>query len=212
MLEEADRKELESRLKQVFSDYRELAGGKNYRYHHLVSARKYALELIEHVDKNVDEEAVEIAALFHDIGRSEDIEDGYLDPIEAHEGHAETGESIVEDHIGDLLDSETLEKVEQAIGNHHSEPESVEDKIVHDSDLLFKFGVHSLWRKIHYSSQNGETLPEALEYLNQTEFGRMESWLDELHLERSREVAEKRLEDLKDAVEKIEIEMEGKDI
>ncbi|WP_414837036.1 HD domain-containing protein [Candidatus Nanohalococcus occultus] len=212
MLEESRRSKLESRLKEVFSEYRELAGGKNYRYHHLTSSRKYAVKLIETVDEEVDENVVEIAALFHDIGRSKDIENGYLNPIEAHEGHAETGERIVEEHIGDLVESDTLRKVKQAIGNHHSEPESIEDKIVQDSDLLFKFGVHSLWRKIHYSCENEETIPEALEYLNETEFERMEKWLEELHFQRSKEVAEKRLEDLKEAVEKIEVEMEGEDI
>lgn len=212
MLKQDLREELESRLKEVFSDYRELAGGKNYRFHHLVSSRKYAVKLVKTIEQDVDEEAVEIAALYHDIGRSRDIEDGYLDPIEAHEGHAETGEEIVEDHIGDLIDQETLEKVEQAIGNHHSEPESIEGKIVQDSDLLFKFGVHSLWRKIHYSCENEETIPEALEYLHETEFERMENWLQELHFERSKEVAEKRLVDLKEAVEKIEIELDGEDI
>ncbi|WEL19466.1 HDIG domain-containing metalloprotein [Candidatus Nanohalococcus occultus] len=107
MLEESRRSKLESRLKEVFSDYRELAGGKNYRYHHLRSSRKYAVKLIETVDEEVDEKAVEIAALFHDIGRSEDIKDGYLDPIKAHEGHAETGERIVEEHIGDLVGGKT---------------------------------------------------------------------------------------------------------
>lgn len=40
----------------------------------------------------------------------------------------------------------------------------------------------------------------------------MEGWIDELHFERSKEVAEKRLGDLKEAVEKIEVEMEGEDI
>lgn len=211
-MEEKEFEILESRLKEAFSDYRELAGGKNYRFHHLTSSGDYAEKLSEKLDVEVDIDVVRVAALFHDIGRTEDIEDGYLDPIEAHEGHAETGAEIVDSFISDVVGEEKLEKIRHIIRNHHSEPETVEGKIVQDSDLLYKFGVQTLWRKFHYSAEKGETLPEAIEYFRNSELDRLENRLEEFHFEKSRSVAKERLEDLRETVEKIDREHSGEDI
>lgn len=215
MLTEKKVEELKSELKSVFGEFYELAGGKNYRYHHLCRVHRYAKKLMETEEikkKDFDEDIVEVATLFHDIGRAEDIEDGYLDPMETHEGHAEGGAKKVEQHVGDFLDEEQLEKVKEIIRNHHSEPETVEGKILQEADSLGLFGVLDIWRSVHYSSEKEQTLGEAIEYFWDEQVGRLEKRLEELHFEVSRDIAEKRLSDYKDTVEKIEAEHQGEDI
>ncbi|PSH01789.1 MAG: hypothetical protein BRC27_00910, partial [Nanohaloarchaea archaeon SW_10_44_10] len=112
MLEKEEREELKNRLKQKFSDYYEIAGGKNYRFYHLEAVRKLALKLAEKIDEDIDEKVLETAALYHDIGRAEDIEDGEMDPFEGHEGHDERGAEKVGEFISDSVSEEELEKIE----------------------------------------------------------------------------------------------------
>ena len=129
MLEDSELAELKSRLKDEFSGYTEITGGKNYRYHHLNTTRKMVVKLLEELEEDVDEKVLEIAALYHDIGRSEDIENGEMDPIENHEGHAEKGAKIVGDFVSGYVSKKQLRKIKKAIRNHHSNPETIEGKI-----------------------------------------------------------------------------------
>lgn len=214
-MEKQKLEEMKSRLKQVFSDYYEEAGGWEYRYHHLLRARRYAVKLMETdeaTEMEFDPEVVEIAALFHDIGRKEDIEDGHLNPMENHEGHAEAGAESVEDHISDLVSEERLERIRTVIRNHHSEPETAEGKIVQDADDLGKFSTIDLWRLVHYASDNERTLAETFEYFHNELDPESEELIDELHLEKSREVAEERLENYRKTMEQMEKEALGDDI
>lgn len=215
MLTDRKVEELKSELKSAFGEFYELAGGKNYRYYHLCRVHRYAKKLMETEEikhEEFDEEVVEVASLFHDIGRAEDIEDGYLNPMETHEGHAETGAEKVEEHVKDVLEEDQLEKVKEIIRNHHSEPETVEGRILQDADSLGLFGVLDIWRSVHYSSEKERTLKEAIEYFWEEQAGRLEERLEELHFDVSREIAEKRLSDYKETVKKIEAEHQGEDI
>lgn len=215
MLEEKEVEELKNKLEEIFSDYYEEAGGWEYRYHHLVRTRKYAVKLMqaqETESDEFDEKVVEVAALFHDIGRKEDIEDGYLDPMEDHEGHAEKGAEIVEEHVSDYLNEERLEKVKKVIRNHHSEPETVEGKIVQDADDIGKFSSIDLWRLVHYASDNERTLEETIRYFNETLKPESEDLLEDLNLKASRKVAERRLEKYAELIETMDQERKGEDI
>ena len=98
MLDPGEVGKFKERLREEFSEYYEFAGGKNYRYHHLVSTHRHVKKIMDSGELenfSFDEEVVETAALFHDIGRKMDIEDGEMDPIKNHEGHAERGAQIV---------------------------------------------------------------------------------------------------------------------
>ena len=212
MLEEDELEELKSRLRNVFSSYSEVAGGRNYRYHHLETTHKIVLKLDERLDVEVDRKVLEIAALYHDIGRSEDIENGEMDPFEGHEGHAERGAEIVSEYISDFVSDEQMEKIEDAIRNHHSEAESVEGEIVQDADKISNFGVSNLWRQIHYAAQHGRTLEESLDYFWNTAVKDFEEHTEELHFDISKRIAKKRLERHKEAVERIEEEINAEDL
>lgn len=211
MLPEAQVSELKQRLREEFSDYTEKAGGKNFRYHHLTSVHDYALEIADSINQDVDLTVLQAAALFHDIGRTEDIEDGYMDPFEGHEGHDERGADLVADYIDDILDEEQVEKVEQLIRNHHSEPETLEGKMLQDADHLYSYGVHDLWRMIHYSAQTEREIDELPEYFWEQLVPRRAEELETFNFDKTREVAEKRLIKYQEAVRQFQDEIEGND-
>lgn len=215
MLEEKEVEELKKRLEKIFSNYYEEAGGWEYRYHHLVRTRRYAVKLMQTHElelEEFDEKVVEVAALFHDIGRKEDIEDGYLDPMENHEGHADKGGEIVEEHVSDYLNQEQLENVKKVIYNHHSEPETVEGKIVQDADDLGKFSSIDIWRLVHYASDNERTLEETIEYYRKKLKLENEKLIHRLHFEKSKKVARKRLKKYSETIETMDRERKGEDI
>jgi putative nucleotidyltransferase with HDIG domain len=182
MLEEDELEELKSRLSEEFSEYTEIAGGKNYRFTHLKETHRIVCKLAESLDVDVDRKVLEVAALYHDIGRSEDIENGEMDPFDGHEGHEKRGEDIVGEYVSDFVTEEQLEKIKKIILNHHSEAETVEGKIVQDADKVSNFGVGNLWRQIHYSAYHERTLEESLEYFWDTAVGQFEDHIKELYV------------------------------
>ena len=212
MLEEDELTELKSRLKQVFSGYSEIAGGKNYRYMHLNTTRKIALNLEEELDVAVDKEVLEVASLYHDIGRSEDIEDGEMDPFEGHEGHDERGGKIIGEYVSDFVTGKQLEKVRKIIRNHHSKPETVEGKLVQDADKVSNFGVNNLWRQIHYAAQHERNFEDSIDYFWNTAVDEYREQIENLHFEHSKKAAEQRLDKQKEVIQRMEKEIDGEDI
>jgi len=214
MLEQSKLEELRNLLKQEFSDYYEKSGGKNYRFYHLKSTRKHVKKIMSYEfleNKEFDEEVVEVAALFHDIGRREDIEDGEMDPFEGHEGHAEAGAEIVGEFVDDFMNEKQVDKIEKIVGNHHSEPETVEGKIIQDADLLTNYGVSDLWRMIHYSSEEERTMQDAFEYFWDTHVPRYLNKLDEFHFKASRRWARKRMNEHQKTLNSMESEFHAED-
>lgn len=212
MLNQETRAELKNRLEQEFSGYYEIAGGKNYRYKHLETVRKIALKLADETDGEPDMKVLEISALYHDIGRAEDIEDSEMDPFEGHDGHAERGAEKVAEFIEDFVSGDQLEKVQKIIRNHHSKPETVEGKVVQDADSISNIGVSNLWRQIHYASYYERGLEESINYFWETAVDEYQEKIDSLHFQVSKEIAEERLERQKKAIKNIEKEMEAEDI
>lgn len=211
MLEDDEQEELKSRLKNEFSGYTELTGGKNYRYHHLVTTHEMVLKLSESVGADVDETVLEIAALYHDIGRAQDIEDKEMDPIANHEGHAQKGAEIVEDYVSEFVESNQLEKIKAIIGNHHSKAQSMEGKILQDCDKLSNFGVSNLWRQFNYATNNEVSLYESIEYFWNTAVEEFEDQIDNLNFKKSKGIARERLEKQKEAIDQINREMNAED-
>ncbi len=211
MLSEEEVETLKERLRDVFSDYTEKAGGKNFRYHHLTSVHQYAKNIAETVEEDIDMRVLETAALFHDIGRKEDIEDGHMDPFEGHEGHDERGAEIVAEYIKDILDEQQVKKVEKIIGNHHSEPQTVEGKILQDADHLYSYGVHDLWRMIHYSAQTEREIDGLPEYFWDELVPQRTEELQTFNFDKTREVAEKRLIKYQESVRQFQDEIDAED-
>lgn len=211
MLTESELEELKGRLREEFSGYTELTGGKNYRFHHLETTHKMVKKLSQKLEPEPDMKVLEIAALFHDIGRAKDIENGEMNPIADHEGHDERGAEIVENYISDLVSENELDKIQKIIRNHHSSAETVEGKILQDCDSISNFGVSNLWRQFNYATNNEISLYESLDYFWNTAVKEFEEQIEELYFEESREIARKRLKKQKEAVNQIEKEMSTED-
>ncbi|PSH00526.1 MAG: hypothetical protein BRC30_03065 [Nanohaloarchaea archaeon SW_7_46_7] len=148
MLDQREVEELKALIREEFSDYYELAGGKNYRYHHLVRTHRYVKRMMRREELEgleIDEEVLEVSALFHDLGRKEDIEEGFLNPMEGENSeHAERGAEMGSDYIDDFLEDDKVRRVEKVISNHHREAETVEGERLQDCDALSNFGVNNL--------------------------------------------------------------------
>lgn len=216
MLSDEEVGELKESLKEVFSDYYELAGGKNYRYHHLVRTHRYVKKMMQREELeglDFDPEVVEVAALFHDIGRKEDIEDGYLNPMEGeNREHAQRGAEMVSGYIDDFLSDSQVESVKMVIGNHHSDAESVEGEIVQDCDALSNFGVNNMWRMIHYAADKERNVDESLEYFWDEALKAYREKLQEFNLDVSKNVAKKRIVKHQETVLEMEKEVRAEDI
>ena len=206
-----DLEELKEALRQEFTGYSEVAGGKNYRFHHLETTHAIAVELMDRIDQAFDRRVVEIAVLFHDIGRKEDIRNGEMDPFNSG-SHAETGAETVGKFIRPYVDKGELEKIQRIIRNHHSEAETMEGRLVQDADELENFGVSNLWRQFHYACEHGRTLEESISYFWNTAQEEFETQLEKLHFNATREAAKSRLEKQKEAVTQIEKEFNAEDI
>ncbi|MFB6216091.1 MAG: HD domain-containing protein, partial [Candidatus Aenigmatarchaeota archaeon] len=163
-------------------------------------------------DLEFDQRVLEVAALFHDIGRKADIEDGFLDPIEALEGQDETGKEIVDEYVEDFLTESQLEEVKEVIGNHHSEASRVETKILQDADTLGLIGVMNFWRMFHYAADNERPLDDSIEYFWNEAVERRARELKEMHFDCARRIGRKRMNDAQETMQKIEEEHFGDDI
>lgn len=166
---------------------------------------------MDRLDVGVDRKVLEISALYHDIGRTKDIEDGEMDPFEGHEGHAKHGAEIVEDYISDFITEKQLKKYEEVIRNHHSKASTTEGKIVQDADKVENFEVSNLWRQVHYAAQNEVELYESLEYFWNDAGPQFKDHIEKMHFEETRKLARKRLKKHKDAVRQIEKEVKVED-
>ena len=213
-LNDQEFEELKNRLREEFSGYYEKAGGRNYRFFHLKFVFKAVRRLAESdeiSEQEFDSRVLEVSALFHDIGRSKDIEDGFMDPFEGHEGHAEEGSMIVSELVSGYLTESQLSRVEKIIKNHHSRPETVEGKILQDADKLAKYGLSDVWRMIHYASEEHLTIEEGFENFRDTLKPRLEQSLDEFNFKHSRRIAEKRMAKQEEFISEMEREMNADD-
>lgn len=215
MVTDEEIEDLKSKLKEEFSDYYELGGGKNYRYHHLKRTHLYVKKMMKRDEiegLDFDSEVVEVAALFHDIGRKDDIEDGYLDPSDEDKEHAERGAKMVSDYIEEVLKPQQVKKVEKVIRNHHSNPETTEGMIVQDCDALSNFGINNLWRMIHYSSEKERTIDEAFEYFWDKAIEAYRNKLQDFNLDVSKKIAKKRIVSHQKVILEMEEEVNADDI
>lgn len=213
-LTEEEFEELKERLRQEFSGYYEKAGGKDYRFFHLKFVYNAVQRLAEKEEisgLDFDRRVLEVAALFHDIGRSEDIEEGFMDPFEGHEGHAERGSEIVEEYTSDFVSNNRLKKIEEVIRNHHSNPETVEGEILQDADELAKYGVSDIWRMVHYASEEDMDIEEGFENFRNTLKPRLEEGLEEFNFNVSKKIAKSRMRKQVDFIDRMEKEMFAED-
>ena len=186
--------------------------------------------LISKGEKNVDLEVLIPAALLHDIARVEESEDktGKID-------HAVLGSEIAEGILRNLgYEEEKIEKIKHCIIAHRfrngNEPNTIEAKILFDSDKLDVIGASGIARTFMLAGQFGQrlTIGEPLDnYLNSNtvENGRIKDVSkhtpfieyevkfkkipDKLYTKKAKEIGKGRLEFMKEYFNRLKLEIEG---
>ena len=84
-------------------------------------------------------------------------------------------------------------------------------RFLQDCDKISNFGVSNLWRQFNYATNNELSMYESLEYFWDTAVEEFEEQIQNLHFEKSKDIAGKRLEKHKEAVSQIQREMDAED-
>jgi len=193
--------------------------------------RVYNLSLlIAKYEKDVDLEILIPSALLHDIARVEESRDktGEID-------HAVLGSEMAEDILRNLeYEDEKIEKIKHCIRSHRfrtgNEPNTIEAKILFDSDKLDIIGASGIARTFMLAGQYGQRLiaSESLnDYLNdntalngrlkdvskhtpfieyEVKFKRIP---DKLYTEKAKEIGKERLTYMGDYFKRLKLEIEG---
>ena len=188
--------------------------------------------LLEKYEKDVDLEILIPSALLHDIARVEESQDktGEID-------HAVLGGVIAEDILRKLeYEEEEIEKIKHCIITHRfrtgNEPNTIEAKILFDSDKLDVIGASGIARTFMLAGQFGQRLTsdESLnEYIkcNTVENGRLKDVSkhtpfieyelkfkkipEKLYTEKAKEIGEERLKFMEEYFNRLKSEIQGGD-
>lgn len=186
--------------------------------------------LIAQHEKDIDLEILIPSALLHDIARVEESQDktGEID-------HAVLGSVIAEDILRTLeYEEEKIEKIKHCIITHRfrtgNEPNTMEAKILFDSDKLDVIGASGIARTFMLAGQFGQrlTVNESLdEYLegNTVENGRLKDVSkhtpfieykvkfkkipDKLYTDKAKEIGKERLKFMDEYFNRLKSEIEG---
>ena len=186
--------------------------------------------LLAKYEKDVDLEILIPSALLHDIARVEESRDktGEID-------HAVLGSVIAEEILRNLeYEEDKIEKIKHCIIAHRfrtgNEPNSIEAKILFDSDKLDAIGASGIARTFMLSGQFGQrlTVNESLnDYLksNTVENGRLKDVSehtpfieyevkfkkipDKLYTQKAKEIGKERLNFMKVYFDRLKLEIDG---
>ena len=194
---------------------------------HTCRVRNLALFIAE--DFDVDRHALELAALFHDVGR-----------VEGDENHASASARIAKDFLSDFeLEVDFVDIVVRSVGEHEgiNEPTYLEGKILQDADKLDGMGAIGLIRiakaavskrAIEYDEKNpfgigycgnlNEWIEENIgqmpnknlrvdEYIIEEIIGKEMQWINMLWTEKARKMAERRFNLMKTFLKELEMDL-----
>ncbi len=196
---------------------------------HIFRVYNLCLLIAQH-EKDIDLEILIPSALLHDIARVEESQDktGEID-------HAVLGSVIAEDILRTLeYEEEKIEKIKHCIIAHRfrtgNEPNTMEAKILFDSDKLDVIGASGIARTFMLAGQFGQrlTVNESLdEYLkdNTVENGRLKDVSkhtpfieyevkfkkipDKLYTDKAKEIGKERLKFMDEYFNRLKSEIEG---
>lgn len=210
-----------SEYKQLFENVWELGGGYGFRYHHGVRVMKYCQKITKFPrfkDENLNKDALLIAALFHDIGKIEAVDENGQIVYGNYGGisHDALGARIAPKYLEKYIkDQKLIELICLIISEQESRviPTRIESKIIKDADRLDHYGVLHLWCSITHANYQNKNI-EGLKEFWEGEEGRRkyEANFSKFYFPEVKEIAEKRFKDLTKASELIYNESEGLDL
>lgn len=188
------------KIRQLFAETYESAGGQEFRFFHSVNVANIAAELATRAETSVEEKEIAIiAAIFHDVAKYlRTQEGGFLDGSHAYEkqenleNHEQQSADMVEGFLTGLLSKEKIDKVRETIANH-SNPSSVPEKILHDADELSEMGSMNIWKMFTYSAHKKRDVSNTIKYWFDTDRARHLDKVNNLLLDVSKEEAALRI-------------------
>lgn len=207
--------------KQLFENVWEFGGGYGFRYHHGVRVMNYCQKIAKFPrfkKEIINIDALLIAALFHDIGKIEAVnEDGQL--VYGNYGgisHDALGAKIAPKYLEKYIkDKELIDLICLIISEQESKiiPTRIESKIIKDADRLDHYGVLHLWCSITYANYNNKNV-EGLKEFWEGEEGKVkyEANFSKFYFPEIRDIAEKRFNNLSKTTDLILIEQIGEDL
>lgn len=219
------KKELISKLKKnykkIFEGVWEYGGGYGYRYRHGVRVMENVQKISQlpiFKKERIDHNALQIAALFHDVGKivAVDKNKQLIYGNYGDKSHDEIGAKIVKKYLKKYISNKNLiEKIALIIVEQEKDKEniSLESKIVKDADRLDHFGVIHLWVSIIYANYQKKNI-EGLKEFWEGDEGKKHyiKNLDKFYFPEVKKIAQKRLGNLEKTTELIFEEDMGKDI
>ncbi len=212
---------LMTEYKLLFENVWEFGGGYGFRYHHGIRVMKYCQKIAKFPrfkDKNLNIDALLTAALFHDIGKIEAVNEngqlvyGNYGGISHDALGAQVAPKYLEKYINDqeLIDLICLIISEQEGKNT---PTRVESKIIKDADRLDHYGVLHLWCSITHANYHKKNI-EGLQEFWEGEEGRSlyEANFSKFFFPEVKRIAENRFANLTKTTELMSSEEEGLDI
>ncbi len=169
------------------------ANSDSHDYAHVLTVCKNAISIAKSIPEPVDPFILICGTLLHDIGKSV--------PNYAHI-HGLFGGAIAEEFLdGQHFDQETVLAVTRVVIRHTSTsfipPETIEEKIAADSDLLDRFGIMGIVRGL--VGKVNRSMAEIVNYYNE----KNGNDLNRFHFEYSKNIALQKLEETKPFIEKI---------
>ena len=165
----------------------------SHDYAHILTVCKNAIEIAKGIPDPVDPFILTCGTLLHDIGKSVN---GYSHI------HGLFGGSIAEEFLdGQHFDQETVLAVTRVVIRHTRTsfipPETIEEKITSDSDMLDRYGIMGIVRGLMRKESSMDTIVNHY----------VEKWKEDInrfHFEYSKKLALKKMEEGKPFVEKIQ--------
>ncbi len=166
----------------------------SHDYAHVLTVCNNAIQIAKNIPDPVDPFILACGTLLHDIGKSV--------PNYSHI-HGLFGGAIAEEFLdGQHFNQETVLAVTRVVIRHTQSsfipPETTEEKIAADSDLLDRFGVMGIVRGL--VGKTNRSMGEIINYYYQ----KNGKDLNRFHFEYSKKIAQKKLEETKPFVEKIQ--------
>lgn len=196
-------------IKTLFAGSHEKAGGQEFRYFHCVNVANICKLLAEEIKLSAeDKETVMLAAIFHDVAKSKNIEDdGFLDGSQEKTlNHEEEGALMVADLVRDDFSAERIKQI-QAVITNHKEPKELLEKVLHDADELSEMGVMNLWKMFTFAAYKNRGMNISIDYWQSTDKARHLEKMNDLCLEESKKEAQKRIDITDEIVEKLNQEI-----
>ena len=202
-------------IETLFGKSYEDAGGAGYRYYHSMRVAKTCESLAQY-EQVENPRLLVLAGLFHDIGKSERIEqNGFLDGRQEadvlkgnHEDYTLVRE-LLQRYLADLQPDQDLDIVASYIAKNDTK----ESKLLKDADNLDEVGLVNVWKMFTYGGLKKISIKDTLDYYFEEDKPRLLKKIDALmNFDISKQMASERVQKVDEFLRNLDKECKAEDI